>query len=294
MAANKGLPTSALYPLLLISFFLFSGEGCEKGYYEEPCGAPCKYGDHLIYVQTHGIRSEKRLRAILDSFDLKRRSDFQLEPRYLIGRNIGITWLGEHKKEMTLTEYNLRMNKGVELFSKEMDYFYRELLYSEQELDGERQLLHKLREALNMDLGGENDAIGYLADLCSSYDDGCEMGYPSIVPVHDFAVEVKNPSGSDWSKDSAFKHFPFFREYQVHFRERSLDGDGHFRGNDRKGTVTMAFDLRDLSCVEVQSFAYEMGDHPLTVGMQGGSILDMATPVDCSWDEVERREKRDL
>ncbi len=217
-----------------------------------------------------------------------------MEPRYLISGDLGIKWLGEYKKEMTLSEYNERLNEGIELFSPKNNYFYREILYSEQKLDGERKVLYKLRKALHMDLGSKNDAIGYVGDLCSTYHDGCEKAFPSIIPIHKFGVEAKNPARSKWNVDSVHHHFPFMEEYEVSFYGQPQHGEARFYTDRKKGTVSFGLDLRSLSCIEIQNLAIELATHPDIRGIKGGSMLEMATPIDCGKEEVERRKKPDL
>lgn len=274
-----------------ILFLLLSSETCQEGAYQQPCGAPCKYGEHLIYLQTEGIRSEERLERILDSLGLERNpSDFQVEAWY--PRKIG--WLGEKKKEMSLAEYNERLNGGIELFSSHRDHFFRELLYSEKPLTGERQTLYKLRKALHMELGDKNDAIGYVADLCASYDDGCEMAYPSIIPIHKFGVKVKNEARSRWNRDSALENLPFLKEYDVSFYGETEGGKGKFFTDEEEGSVSFGISPRKLSCREIQSLAFRFSRHPRTMGMEAASSLEMATPVGCEKEEVKRREKPDL
>ncbi|MFB6258505.1 MAG: hypothetical protein ABEH38_07410 [Flavobacteriales bacterium] len=282
-------------PILPVMIFLlfFAGD-CDDKIYQQPCGAPCKYGDHLIYLQTTGIRDSTRLENILDNLGLQRRSDFMVEPRYLISGKLGIKWLGEYQKEMTLNEYNNRLNANIELFAPERNYFYREILYSKKPLTGERQTLYKLREALNMDLRGKKDAIGYVGDLCSAYESGCEKAYPSIIPIHKFGVEVNNPAKTQWNKDSLYAHFPFMKEYNLKFYREWEKGSAKFYTDKERGTVSFGIDLRNLSCVKIQNLAIRLGTDSDIRGLKGGSALEMATPVGCSKEEVKRRRKPDL
>lgn len=277
----------------LAFLILFSGK-CDKGIYEQPCGAPCKYGDRLIYVQTHGVKDPDRLDLILDSLGLRRRSDFNVEARYLRAPQLGLKWLGERKVEMSLSEYNKRLNADLELFTRERNYFYREVLYSEKALDGERKTLHKLRKALHIDLGEEGEVIGYVADLCSAYESGCEKAYPSIIPNHKFGIEVNAPEATRWNRDSVIEHFPFLEDYDVSFYGEGENGQARFYTDEKEGTVSFGIDLKKLSCIEIQELAFRLGSHRDIRGMKGGSALEMATPIGCSEKEVERRERPDL
>lgn len=275
----------------ILSFLLFFGGECDKKVYEEPCGAPCKYGEHMVFLQTNGVRDPDRLESILDSLGFQRRSDVKVEARYLIGREWGIKWLGERSETMTLSEYNKRMNAGIKLFDPTRDHFYREVLYSEKKLTGEEERLYKLRNALHMDLGERNDVIGYLADLCSAYEDGCEKAYPSIVPVHQFGVEVKNPPATEWNKDSAYEHFPFMERMEVSFYKA---GKEKFFTDETERTVSFGIELKGLSCTQIQELGYRLGSHPDIRGLKGGSALESATPIGCSEEEVKERERPDL
>jgi hypothetical protein len=284
---------SSLKPPSLAAFvflLFFAGE-CDKKIYEEPCGAPCKYGKHMVFLRTNGVKDPDRLEDILDSLGFERRSNVKVEPRYLIGRKWGIDWLGERTRRMTLSEYNERLNAGIELFDPARDYFYREVLYSEKELTGDDERVHELMDALHMDLGERNDVIGYLADLCSAYEDGCEKAYPSVVPVHQFGVEVHNPTATEWNKDSAYDHFPFMERMEVSFYKA---GKEKFFTDETDRTVSFGIELRGLSCTEIQELGYRLGTHPDIRGLKGGSALESATPVGCSEEEVEERKRPDL
>lgn len=272
--------------LAALTLLLFGAGKCNKRIYDEPCGAPCKYGKHLVYLQTNGIKDPERLELILDSLGFQRRSSYEVEPRYLIAKDLGIKWLGEKTRKMSLSEYNKRLNAGMELFNPERDYFYREILYSKEPLTGENERVYKLRKALHMDLGEKNDIIGYVADLCSAYQSGCEKAYPSILPVHKFGVEVRNPPATEWNRDSVFKHFPFMEEMDVRF---SGKGKEAFLTDKRERTVSFGIDLKGMSCPEIQELAYRLGSHPDLKGMKGGSALESATPVGCSKEEVKER-----
>lgn len=274
--------------------FLLARGQCGNKIYEHPCGAPCKYGDHLIYLQTSGIRDPERLEKILDSLGLQRGGEFMVEPRYLVAGDLGIKWLGEYKKEMTLSEYNRRLNAELELFAPENRYFYREVLYSDQRLDGDRQILFKLRKALHMNLGNKDDAIGYVGDLCSAYDHGCEKAFPSIIPIHKFGVEAENRARTEWNIDSAYEHFPFLEEQDVSFYGQPQHGEARFYTDREDGTVTFGLDLRGLSCIEIQNLAINLGIHSRIEAIKGGSVLEMATPIGCEEQEVKRRKKPDL
>lgn len=195
---------------------------------------------------------------------------------------------------MSLAEYNEQLNRGIEFFSPERDYFFREILYSEKPLTGKRQTVSKLRQALHMDLGDKGDAIGYVADLCASYDDGCEMAYPSIIPVHKFGVKVANPPGKEWNRDSAIKNLPFLEDHDVKFYGETQSGEGKFYTDPETGNVTFGIDPKNLSCKEIQGLAFQFAQDPKTLGLEAASSLEMATPVSCEKEEVKQREKPDL
>ncbi len=294
MSSKFSSHRSKLLSFFLLSFFLLAGGNCDKKVYQQPCGSPCKYGDHLIYVQTTGLKDTARLQAILDSLGLQRKADFKVEARYLIANELGIKWLGERKEKMTLSEYNERLNADLELFAPGMDYFYREVLYSKEKLTGERETLTKLREALNMQVRSEDDIIGYVNDLCSAYQSGCEKPYPSIIPIHKFGVKAANPPATQWTRDSVLKNFPFMKDMDLSFYGTREKGGAKFYTNERERTVSFGIDLKGLSCQEIQKLGYKLGGHPDIRGMKGGAALPKATPIGCSKKEVKRRKEADL